>query len=316
MSLTTIPVAAVAIRQDDAFARAASYAGSAKAKATLAAYEQDWADWQAWCAAGGHSAVPATPECVGAYLADRAETLKPATLARRLVAISYGHALHGEALNTKHPAIRNVMQGIRRQHGIAQRKVAPATRAVMLDMTTTSGEGLIDLRDRALLLFGYAAALRRSELVAVAVEDIEEVPEGLKVTIRRSKTDQEGAGDLLVIPRSNAATLRALKDWMGAAQITSGPLFRSVDRHGKVGNSLSDKAVALIVKKKAKDAGLDATRFSGHSLRAGMITSAAAAGAEERDIQRKSRHRSVAVLRGYVRPATAFVNDVADKVGL
>ncbi len=268
----------------------------------------------------GQSPLPAAPELVAAYLAARAQGPAPlsmATLARRLVAISAAQRLQGERLDTQHPAIRNTWQGLRRQRGSAQRQVAPATRAVLQTMIASiDAESLSGRRDRALLLIGYAAGLRRSELVALEVADIEQLADGLRLTIRRSKTDQEGAGEPIGIPRSNVATCAALDAWLTAAAITSGRIFRSVDRHGRLGDGLSDKAVALIVKQRAAAAGFDPARFSGHSLRAGMITSAAAAGAADRDIQRQSRHKSAAVMQRYIRPASVFRNNVAESVGL
>jgi integrase len=256
---------------------------------------------------------------VAAYLAARSAGDAPlamATLARRLVAISAAHRLQGERLDTRHPAIRHTWQGLRRQRGTAQRRAAPATWSVIEAMiATTDRASLIGLRDRALLLTGYAAGLRRSELVALAVADLEQLADGLRLTIRRSKTDQEGAGEILGIPCGNVETCQALRDWLDAAQLTSGRIFRSVDRHGHVGEGLSDKAVALIVKWRAAAAGLDPAVYSGHSLRAGMITSAAA-GALDRDIQRHSRHKSQAVMQRYIRPASVFQDNVAQIVGL
>ncbi len=322
MSLIIPPGAASAVSVPLAAAldAAATLAGEAKATATRRAYQADWADWAAWCAAMGQSPLPAAPELVAAYLAARAggeAPLSMATLARRLVAISAAHRLHGTRLDTQHPALRATWQGLRRQRGTAQRQVAPATRAVLQAMlAATTDETLIGRRDRALLLIGYAAGLRRSELVALQVDDIEQLSDGLRLTIRRSKTDQAGAGEPIGIPRSNTATCAALDAWLAAAPITSGRLFRSVDRHGRIGEALSDKAVALIVKQRAAAAGLDPALFSGHSLRAGMITSAAAAGAADRDIQRQSRHKSAAVMQRYIRPASVFLNNVAEQVGL
>jgi integrase len=177
---------------------------------------------------------------------------------------------------------------------------------------------LLGVRDRAILLFGFAGAFRRSELVRVEIEHLEETADGIRIHIPRSKSDQEGQGQDIGVMRTGTAycPVQALQLWLQAAAIKEGLVFRGVDRHGNVGASLSDKAVGLIVKRRADDAGLDPSLFSGHSLRAGLATSAAAAGLEERDIQRQTRHQSVEQLRRYVRPASVFQNNVTKGVGL
>ncbi len=298
--------------------QARAYAVAATARATRKAYKSDWGCYDTWCRAAGVVPLPAAPETVGCYLAARAESLRVATLERRLATIATAHRAAGYQLDTRHPAIRDVLRGIRRQHGSAQRQAAAATTDLVKAMVSGCDGSPIGLRDRALLLVGFAGALRRAELVALRVEDIEESAEGLRVTIRRSKGDQAGAGQVVAIVRSGSETcpVAALTAWRAAAEVTEGYLFRSVDRHGRVGDSLSDKAVALIVKRRAEAAGLDPERFSGHSLRAGLATSAAAAGAEERDIQRQTRHRSIVVLRRYIRDGELFRANVSGRVGL
>jgi integrase len=307
-----------ALARPNAAAQAKAYAQAAMAPNTSRAYRTDWADFQGWCDAVPTGALPATPVIVGTYLADRAETLAVATLERRLAAVATAHRLAGHQLDTRHPAIRDVMRGIRNIHGTAQRGAAPATTVVIKAMVDSCGEGLLGLRDRALLLIGFAGALRRSELVALTWDDLAEEADGLRITIRRSKTDQEGEGQMVGILRTGTPTcpVAALQAWREAVQHSDGPVFRSVDRHGWVGTSLSDRAVALIVKRRAEVAGLDPALFSGHSLRAGLATSAAAAGLEERDIQRQTRHRSVEQLRTYIREGSLFRANVTGGVGL
>lgn len=301
-----------------AVGQARAYASEAIAEATRRAYRGDWLCFSTWCVENGTSPLPATPETVGGYLAKKAETLRVATLERRLASIATAHRLAGHQLDTRHPGIRDVLRGIRRQHGSAQRQAAPATVDMVKAMVGTCDGSVIGLRDRALLLAGFAGAFRRAELVALDAEDMEEVTEGIRITVRRSKSDQDGEGQVVGISRTGSETcpVEALAAWRTAAGITEGRLFRSVDRHGRVGGSLSDKAVALIVKRRAEAAGLDPQRFSGHSLRAGLATSAAAAGAEERDIQRQTRHRSVTVLRRYIRDGELFRRNVSGNVGL
>ena len=186
-------------------------------------------------------------------------------------------------------------------------------------MVATLPDNLLGLRDRALLLIGFAGAFRRSELVSLDVEDVEECAEGLRVTLRRSKTDQEGAGEVKGIPygrKLETCPVRALRAWLEAAGITAGPIFRSVNRHGQVQpGRLSDKAVALVVKRAAEAAGFDATRYAGHSLRTGLTTSAAAAGVQERDIMRQTGHRSVNMVRRYIREGELFRSNAAAQVG-
>ena len=298
--------------------RARDYASSAVASATRKAYRADLADFAAWCRTMGTPSLPAAPEVIGAYLAAQADRLAVSTLQRRLAAIAVAHRLAGRQLDTKHPAIQLTMRGIRRQRGSVQRQAAAATTDVVLRMAATCDGSLIGLRDRAALLVGFASAMRRGELVALRVEDVQEVPGGMKINIRRSKTDAAGEGQLIGIARTGSETcpVAAAKAWMNAAGISDGPLFRSVNRHGHIGGSLSDRAVAQIVKARAQAAGLDPERFSGHSLRAGLATSAAAAGAEERHIAEQTRHRSLATLRKYVRAGALFTNNVSSKVGL
>ena len=318
--LTVSTEGSVVTRDDSAFARATAYAKTATAAATRRGYESDWSCFAAWCAEQGLAALPAAPVTVGGYLAAMAPTLKASTLGRRRAALAIAHRLAGHQLDLKHPGIAAVMTGIRRQHGSAQRQAAPATVDVVKAMVGTCGDDLAGLRDRALLLLGFAGAFRRAELVALQVEDVtaDAASGGIRVTLRRSKGDQAGAGQVVGIARTGSATcpVAALAAWQGAAGIETGLLLRSVDRHGRVGDSLSDKAVALVVKKRAEAAGLDPAAFSGHSLRAGLATSAAAHGLEERDIQRQTRHRSVAVLRRYIRDGELFRANVSGKVGL
>ena len=193
----------------------------------------------------------------------------------------------------------------------------PHTTPYLRRLLDTCGDELIGLRDRALLLVGFPGAFRRSELVALEVGDVAVVDEGLKVTIRRSKGDQEGEGQLVAIGRTGTATcpVASYEAWIAAAAIT-GRAFRSINRHGRLGNRLSDRAIAQIVQRRAAKAGLDPTGFSGHSMRAGFATSAAALGIEERIIMRQTRHRSTAVVRRYIRDGELFERNLAREVGL
>jgi site-specific recombinase XerD len=300
--------------------RAASYANRARAKNTARAYEADWRDFRTWCADHSLESLPALPTTVGVYLADLAQRAKVATLSRRLIAITAAHRSARQELDTRHPAIRDTMKGIRRAHGAAQVGKTPTLVADIKEMVKDLGEGPKALRDRALLLLGFAGAFRRSELVDLNVADLDLGPDGLAVTLRRSKTDQEGQGRPVGIPYgSNPCTcpVRALKAWLEAAGIISGPVFRRVSKAGLVADArLTDRAVALVVKACAAAAGLDPDKYAGHSLRAGLATSAAAAGASERSIMAQTGHRSVTMVRRYIRSGELFRENAAAKVGL
>lgn len=298
--------------------RAREYAEAATAPATRRAYKSDWECYVAWCEAAGLPSIPAAPQTIAAYLATKAQTLRVATLERRLATIATAHRLAGHQLDTRHPGIRETMRGIKRQHGSAQRQAAPVTCDLVKRMADTCDGSLIGLRDKAMLLLGFAGAFRRSEMVALETADFEETAEGLRITIRHSKTDQAREGQVIGIVRSGSSycPVGALAAWLSAAGIGEGPVFRNVNRHSQIGEGLSDKTVSLVVKARAEAAGLDPARFSGHSLRSGLATSAASMGIEERHIQRQTRHRSVAVLRRYIRQGELFRDNVTGRVGL
>ena len=200
------------------------------------------------------------------------------------------------------------MRGIRRSLGTARAKKTPATVERILAVAPIASERLVDIRDRALLLFGFASAMRRSELAALDVEDIEETSDGLRVTIRHSKTDREGHGHVIAIPRGViACPVTALKAWIEAAAITEGAVFRPIAKGGRIqATRLTGRSVADIVKVHARRAGLDPKLFAGHSLRSGFLTSAAARGASIFKMADQSRHKSMDTLRGYVRDADIF----------
>jgi site-specific recombinase XerD len=317
--ITPAPAALQELQQNAESAR--EYAENARAENTRRAYRSDWRQFEAWNIARNLTALPAAPATIGRYLADMADMgKKPATIQRRLVAIAYAHRLAGYDLDTRHPAIREVFAGIRRKKGTAQvQKRALLTEDVRA-MARALPSNAIGARDRALLLLGFAGALRRSELVALNVEDIEHQQAGIVLHIRRSKTDQDGEGQEIAIPYGQheaTCPVLALQTWLGAACIASGPVFRAVDRHGNISPSrLTDRAVALVVKRAATAAGLDPANYAGHSLRSGMATSAARAGADERSIMNQTRHRSVAMVRRYIQRGQLFADNAAGCLGL
>jgi len=297
-----------------------AYADSAHSEATRRAYRSDWRDFSGWCKAHGLAALPTTAETVALYLAAQIEAgHKTATVQRRLASIGQAHLVAGYSSPGEHPGVRATMRGIRRKIGVGQEQVSPATTDVIRLMVGALPDTLLGARDRALLLLGFASALRRSELVALDRADLLFAREGVIVRIARSKTDQEGAGREVGVAyglRPETCPVRALQQWIQAAGITSGPVFRNVDRHGRVLGRLTPQSVRLIVQRAAAAAGLDPEQYGGHSLRAGLATSAAEAGAEERHIMEQTGHRSQAVARRYIRRGSIWRDNVSGKVGL
>jgi site-specific recombinase XerD len=285
------------------------YARAEKAPATHRAYGSDFALFRAWCDAKGVLALPAWPEAVAAFLAaEAARGVKSSTVGRRMAAIRHAHKLAGHVPPTSSEVVKATMRGIRRTAGSASARKAPATADKVIAMVSAMGTGMKALRDRALLLLGFAGAFRRAELVALDLDDLQFCEAGLRVFIRKSKTDQEGHGaTIAIVPGSITCPLAAVRAWIEAAGLTGGPLFRSVNKRGTVGSGrLSDRAVAEIVKTCARRIGLNESEFSGHSLRSGFLTSAAARGASIFKMMDVSRHKSVDTLRGYVRDAELF----------
>ena len=289
---------------------ALSFAEQEKSAGTRRAYRADWRIFAAWCAERGLDPLPATPETVARFLSAQAnEGAKASTIGRRAAAIGYAHKLAGHSEPpTNAEMVKSVMRGIRRAIGAAPKQKAPATADLVRAMLDACPDTLQGKRDRALLALGFAGAFRRSELVALEVADLAEVPDGLRVTVRRSKTDQEGLGQEIAIPRGyRLRPVEAVQAWLAAAEISSGPVFRPVLKGGRVqAEPLTAHSVAAIVKRYAELAGLDPAQFAGHSLRAGFITSAADSGAALLRIADQSRHKSLDVLRGYVRRADMF----------
>jgi integrase len=302
--------------------KAREYIHSAKAASSVRAYKSDWRHFVAWSTAHNLAPLPAAPETVSLYLAEFGGLLKAATLQRRMAAISKAHqaAGHESPASMKHAAVSEVWKGIKRTHGTAQTCKAAVLTKDLRAMLQALPVGLLGVRDRALLLIGFAGAFRRSELVALTVEDCEFIADGMAIMLRRSKTDQEGEGRKIGIPYgSNLDTcpVRSLRTWLEASAIATGPLFRPVNRHGRMSSrGLSPYGVALVVKRYATGAGFDASKYAGHSLRAGLATSAAMAGVSERSIMNQTGHRSSAMVRRYIRDGSLFSENAAARVGL
>ena len=296
------------------------YVRASKAENTLRGYQSDWRDFCGWCESQDVRPLPATPETVASYIAECAERLKVGSLQRRLNAIAEAHKAVGLDSPASAGIVRNTLKGIKRTHGTAAVQKAPALTEDVRAMVDVADAGLIGARDRALILLGFAGAFRRSEMVGLDAADCAFSKDGLTIALRRSKTDQEGAGRRVGIPYgSNPETcpVRVIQAWMEQAGVADGPLFRSLNRHGQVqAGRLSGIDVARVVKKLADRAGLDAAKCAGHSLRAGHATSAAVAGASERSIMNQTGHRSVQMVRRYIRDGNLFRENSAGKLGL
>lgn len=288
------------------------YVRAGVSPATREAYRADLSHFEAW---GG--VIPATEAQVASYLAAHASVLAPSTLSRRLAAISVAHGARGYPTPTASPLVRATLRGIRREHGAAQMQAKPLLREDLFAVLAAMSNSLNDVRDRALLLIGFAGGFRRSELIGLDLEDIQHAPQGLIVTLRRSKTDQEGRGRKLGIPfgRAKWCPVAALRDWVVGADIERGPIFRPISRHGQVSPSrLSGEAVCAVLRKRLEQAGYDPVGYSGHSLRAGLATSAAQFGVASWKIRAQTGHASDAMLSRYVRDGELFVGNAAGAI--
>lgn len=261
--------------------------------------------------------IPCSPEAVAGYLAEIADTHAVATIQRRLAAIAKAHRASGHGDPCRAEIVKAAVRGIRRIKGVAQREAQALQRDDLFMVLARMGDRPIDIRDKALLLIGFAAAFRRSELVGLDYDDVEHVRQGIVLHLRRSKTDQDGQGRKIAIPhgRTRWCPVRHLADWLTHAGIEQGPIFRSIDRHGHIAsNRLSGKAVATITKRRVETVGFDPAVFSGHSLRAGFATSAVLAGASTFKIRAQTGHKSDAMLGRYVRDGSLFIDNAAGAV--
>jgi integrase len=313
----TPPAAAAA---EAALAAARAYARDALAPETKRAYAADWAHFSEWCRGAGCRPLPAAPAAVAAYLASLAGLYSRSALARRLAAIGHAHRLRDLAWSAGHPAVRATLRGIHRTHRRRGRRAAALTSAELKRLVGACGGDRAGLRDRALLLLGFAGALRRAELVAVDREHIRFTDAGLRLLLPSSKTDQEGKGVELGISRGRrreTCPVRALEAWLEASGCKYGPVFRKVDRWGTVEHRrLGGDAVRDVLLRRAAQAKLavhGSERLSPHGLRAGFVTEAYLAGARDEQVMEHTRHRDLRTMRGYVRRAR-LVADSATKL--
>ncbi len=317
------PLAAIALRESALESEVAELRSHALAANSQRGYAADWRNFSAWCVAQGREALPASPETAGLYMADRSATLANASLTRAIAAISRHHREAGFHSPTQDARFRQLMAGIRRKNRAPQ----DAKQALLVEdlfeiLKQIPGLGkseAVEHRDRALLVIGFCGALRRSELVNLDVEDIRWAPEGIILTLRWSKTDQAADGVEIGIPKGRkraTCPVTILRRWLDYAKITSGPIFRPVRQNAVVLNRrLTDASVALIVKRHVGHAGFAADAFSGHSLRAGLATSAAEAGQNEREIMNQTRHKSEKMVRRYIRKGSLFQGNVVGGLG-
>jgi site-specific recombinase XerD len=306
------------LEEDVGAARA--YAEASRAAATRRAYQSDWAIFTRWCDNRAIEPRPAAPAAVATFLASEAAAgVKPSTIGRRLAAIGYMHRAVGldppqSCIGAQ--AIRDVLAGIRRTHGARKSRKRAADADMLRDMLhNIEGDSPRSVRDRALLAIGMAGAFRRSELVALQLEEVAMVPEGIRILIGRSKTDQEGEGVTIAIPEgSRIRPKQLLLDWVRLAGFDEGPVFRKLTPQGRITTKpMSDRGVALVVKARAAAAGYDPEEVAGHSLRAGFLTEAARRGANIFKKREQSRHKSLEVLSDYVRNHELFTDHAGER---
>jgi len=295
---------------------------AAKAPSTRRAYAADWDHFDAWCRRHALASLPATPETVAFYITDLAASHKPATLRRRLTVISRAHqaASHSSPASMQEALVSETLKGIRRTVGTAQGGKRPLLTEQVRGMIRALPKNLQGVRDRALLLIGFAGGFRRSELASLTVQDITVTDDGLMIRLRRSKTDQEGRGREVAVPYGShpeTCPVRAYREWLAAGEFADGPIFREVDRHARVqGHALHKDSIGTIVKRAAARIGLDPADYAGHSLRAGLATQAYLNGASELAIMQQTGHRSLATVRKYICQGSLFRDNPAARLGL
>jgi len=296
---------------------------SSKAINTVRAYKSDFRDFGLFCAQNGFKSLPSEPKIVSLYLTHLStKEVKLSTLKRRLVSIGVIHKLKGHYLDTKHPIIIENIMGIRRRKGSIQKGKKPLLinylKIIINVIDEYNNEDLKKFRDRSIILMGFSGGFRRNEIVSLNYDDLDFVNEGLKINLKRSKTDQYGEGSVKGLPYFDNAQycpVLSLKNWLQVSNINSGPLFRRFSKGSKLSeNRLTDQTVALLIKKYLKLAGIDNKNYSGHSLRSGFATTAAESGAEERSIMAMTGHKSTEMVRRYIKEANIFKNNALNKI--
>ena len=296
---------------------------NSKADNTIRAYKSDFSDFDLFCAKNGFKSLPSEPKIVTLYLTYLSnKEVKMSTLKRRLVSIGVIHKLKGYYLDTKHPSIIENLMGIKRRKGSVQKGKKPLLinnlKNIINVIDKEKNEEIKKLRDRSIILIGFSGGFRRNEIVSLDYEDLDFVQEGLKVSLKRSKTDQFGEGSVKGLPyfdNSQYCPVVSIRKWIEISKINSGALFRRFNKGSKLSdNRLTDQSVALIIKEYLKLAGIDSTNYSGHSLRSGFATSAAESGAEERSIMAMTGHKSTEMVRRYIKQSNLFKNNPLNKI--
>ena len=295
---------------------------SSKANNTLRAYKSDFKDFGAFCSRYGLNSLPSEPKTISLYLTHLSKNSKISTLRRRLVSISMVHKLKGHYLDTKHPIIVENLMGIRRVKGSIQKGKKPILinhlKSIINSINEQNKNEIKKLRDKTIILVGFGGGFRRTELISIDYEDLEFVPEGLKITIRKSKTDQLGEGMLKGLPYFddvNYCPVINLRKWLEISKIKSGPIFRRFSKGSILtDNRLTDQSVVLLIKEYLRLAGIENENFAGHSLRSGFATVAADSGADERSIMAMTGHKTTQMVRRYIREANLFKNNALNKV--
>ena len=298
---------------------------NSKASNTVRAYKSDFKDFGLFCTKNGFKSLPSEPKIVSLYLTYLSSNeVKMSTLKRRLVSIGVIHKLKGYYLDTKHPTIVENIMGIKRRKGSIQRGKKPllisSLKQIINVIDKQKKDELKKYRDRSIILIGFSGGFRRNEIVSLNYEDLDFVHEGLKISLKRSKTDQFGEGLIKGLPyfnNSNYCPVVSIKKWIEMSKISSGPLFRRFTKGSKMlDHRLSDQSVALIIKKYLELAGVESNNYSGHSLRSGFATAAAESGADERNIMAMTGHKSTEMVRRYIKEANLFKNNALNKIKL
>jgi site-specific recombinase XerD len=298
---------------------------NSKANNTVRAYKSDFNDFGLFCAQNGFKSLPSEPKIVSLYLTYLStKDVKMSTLKRRLVSIGVIHKLKGHYLDTKHPSIIENIMGIKRRKGSIQKGKKPLLinniKQIINVIDKEKNEEIKKLRDRSIILIGFSGGFRRNEIVSLDYEDLDFVEKGLKIRLRKSKTDQFGQSSLKGLPYFDNAQycpVVSIRKWIDISKINSGPLFRRFTKGSKLSHKrLSDQTVALLIKDYLKITGIDSRNYSGHSLRSGFATSAAESGAEERSIMAMTGHKTTEMVRRYIKEANLFKNNALNKINI
>ena len=296
---------------------------SSKANNTIRAYKSDFNDFGLFCAQNGFKSLPSEPKIISLYLTHLStREVKMSTLKRRLVSIGVIHKVKGHYLDTKHPTIIENLMGIRRRKGSVQIGKKPLLINSLKEIINTIDKEIINeikkIRDRSIVLIGFSGGFRRNEIVSLDYDDLDFVTEGLKINIKRSKTDQFGEGSIKALPyfeNSQYCPVVSIQKWLKISKINNGSLFRRFNKGSKLSDKrLTDQTVALLIKKYLEMAGINSKNYSGHSLRSGFATSAAESGAEERSIMAMTGHKSTEMVRRYIKEANLFKNNALSKI--